>query len=463
MAVGTRVYGGKGRSNKRKGTALMVDMDKSATYAAEHELERWLDSTTPEQPTVNCLGGTFQPEPEAKFADPAAAQAYVDKVLAHLRDNGHTYNGRETIPVTVKPRRGATKVEYRRDGAILRIPPREIGGRWALRETTVLHELAHHLDDSRGPAHGPAFRSTFVRLLENIGSPVIAHMLQSAFSASGLNGTVPEDSDEESLDKIAKLLRQAEGTFNEHERDAFMARAQTLATRHSIALAVARAHTAKGEAREQPMFKDIRIGDRGKRGLAKYVELFLGIAHANDVRCTIMSDNTVVGAHGFPSDIDVCEALFASLLVQMVEAGERYLRSGRHREETVVAWSEARGEWVTKPMPTITARLAFYSAFADRIELRLADAREVEVDAATDAEDDSDGSGNLPVSTALALREKETAVLDFYEQQTKHVRGNWHGHRNTSRYDAAQARCAGDQAAREASLTSRQSLNQSAG
>ena len=52
------------------------------------------------------------------------------------------------------------------------------------------------------------------------------------------------------LVRIAALLRQAEGTSNEHEADAFMQAAQRLATTLSIDLAVARAHTAKREAHE---------------------------------------------------------------------------------------------------------------------------------------------------------------------------------------------------------------------
>lgn len=431
----------------------MNDLDKSATYKAENEVCRWLDTITPEQRTVNCLGGTFQPEIEVKFSNPGDVQPYVDKVLTHLRRNGHTYGGREDIPVTVRARKGAKEAHYRRDGALMYIPGREVGGSWALREMVVLHELAHHLDNSHGPAYGPAFRATFVRLLENIGSPVIAHLLQGAFSARGLNGAIPDGGEEKSLDKIAKILRQAESTTNEHERELFMSRAQALATQHSIALAVARAHTAKQEAREEPIFKDIRIGAPGKRGLAKYAELLLGITAANDVKCTILSDSTLVTAHGFPSDIEVCEALFASLLVQMVEAGETYLRSGKHREETVTTWSEREWRWVTKPMPTITARLAFYTAYARRIGARLAEAREAEIAAAVEAEQAD--AGNLPVSTALALREKEAAVLDFFEEQkvANGVRGTWKGRRNTSRYNAHSAARAGDTAARQASLT----------
>ncbi|MEO6794476.1 MAG: DUF2786 domain-containing protein, partial [Mycobacterium sp.] len=42
------------------------------------------------------------------------------------------------------------------------------------------------------------------------------------------------------LARIAALLRQAEGTDNAHEADAFMSAAQRLATATSIDLAVAR-------------------------------------------------------------------------------------------------------------------------------------------------------------------------------------------------------------------------------
>jgi hypothetical protein len=50
--------------------------------------------------------------------------------------------------------------------------------------------------------------------------------------------------DDRMLARIAALLRQAEGTDNPHEAEAFMAAAQRLATATSIDLAVARAHSA---------------------------------------------------------------------------------------------------------------------------------------------------------------------------------------------------------------------------
>ena len=51
--------------------------------------------------------------------------------------------------------------------------------------------------------------------------------------------------DDKMLARIAALLRQAEGTDNAHEAEAFMAAAQRLATATSIDLALARSHSAQ--------------------------------------------------------------------------------------------------------------------------------------------------------------------------------------------------------------------------
>jgi hypothetical protein len=129
-------------------------------------------------------------------------------------------------------------------------------------------------------------------------------------------------SEDRTLARIAPLLRQAEGTSNEHEADAFMQAAQRLATAHSIDLAIARAHTAKREGREEPVIKRIDIGPPGRRGLRTYAELFLACGRPNDVAFDIAHNSTYVIAYGLPSDIAVTETLYASLAVQMVRASD---------------------------------------------------------------------------------------------------------------------------------------------
>src|SRR3984885_6695474 len=166
-------------------------------------------------------------------------------------------------------------------------------------------------------------------------------------------------SDDKMLARIAALLRQAEGTDNAHEAEAFMAAAQRLATATSIDLAVARSASSTRTKAQDPMQRSITIGNAGTKGLRTYVQLFAVIAAANDVKVDVASNSTFVYAYGFAEDIDASHALYASLVMQMVRASESYLASGKHR-----------------PTPTITARLNFQLAFGARVGQRLAAARE---------------------------------------------------------------------------------------
>ena len=134
--------------------------------------------------------------------------------------------------------------------------------------------------------------------------------------------------DDKMLARIAALLRQAEGTDNAHEAEAFMAAAQRLATATSIDLAVARSHSTERTKAQTPVQRTITIGNAGARGLRTYVQLFTVIAHANDVKCDIASNSTFVYAYGFAEDIDASHALYASLVMQMVKASEGYIASG---------------------------------------------------------------------------------------------------------------------------------------
>ncbi|OBI45988.1 hypothetical protein A5707_22765 [Mycobacterium kyorinense] len=232
--------------------------------------------------------------------------------------------------------------------------------------------------------------------------------------------------DDKMLTRIAALLRQAEGTDNVHEAEAFMAAAQRLATATSIDLAVARSHAAKRTPAQTPVQRTISIGDAGTKGLRTYVQLFVVIAHANDVRCDVASNSAFVYAYGFAEDIDTTHALYASLVVQMVRASDAYIASGAHR-----------------PTPTITARLNFQLAFGSRIGQRLAETREQ-----TQREAKKD-RGRAP-GTAIALRNKEIELRDYYRGASK-ARGTWQATRASAGYSSA-ARRAGDRAGKRARL-----------
>jgi hypothetical protein len=234
--------------------------------------------------------------------------------------------------------------------------------------------------------------------------------------------------DDKMLARIAALLRQAEGTDNAHEADAFMAAAQRLATATSIDFAVARAHSANRTAAQAPTQRTITIGEPGSRGLRTYVQLFAVIAAANDVTCDVASNSTFVYAYGFEADIDTTHALYASLVVQMVRSCDAYLATGAH-----------------KPTPTITARLNFQLAFGTQIGQRLSEAREEARREATKEKATAPG-------TALALRNKDIELRQHYRAQSK-ARGTWRATSASAGYSSA-ARRAGDRAGRTARLGS---------
>jgi hypothetical protein len=232
--------------------------------------------------------------------------------------------------------------------------------------------------------------------------------------------------DDKMLARIAALLRQAENTDNAHEAEAFMAAAQRLATTTSIDLAVARAHAASRTPAQLPVQRTITIGEAGTRGLRTYVQLFVVIGAANDVKCDVASNSTFVYAYGFAEDIDATHALYASLVVQMVKASDAYIFSGAHR-----------------PTPTITARLNFQLAFGARVGQRLADARE-------EAKNEATKDRTHRPGTDIALRNKDIELKSFYREASE-ARGTWRANSASAGYSSA-ARRAGDRAGKRARL-----------
>lgn len=233
------------------------------------------------------------------------------------------------------------------------------------------------------------------------------------------------------LARIAALLRQAEGTDNTHEAEAFMAAAQRLATATSIDLALARSHSAERTKAQMPVQRTVTIGEAGAKGLRTYVQLFVVIGMANDVKCDVASNSTFVYAYGFAEDIDATHALYTSLVLQMVKASESYIASGAHR-----------------PTPTITARLNFQLAFGARIGQRLSEAKE---EAQQEADrDDRPG-------TAIALRDKDIELRSFYRQASQ-ARGTWRAASASAGYSSA-ARRAGDRAGKRARLGPQQEIS----
>jgi hypothetical protein len=211
------------------------------------------------------------------------------------------------------------------------------------------------------------------------------------------------------VDKVGKLLAQAEGTDNEHEAAAFVERAQQLATEHAVDLELARSRQAARRGAAEPLVQErVDVGARGKRGNRHRVLLYDVVARANDVMVNVAHDSTYVLGFGHRADLDVVERLWASLAVQMTAAAQRRLDAGEHRAAAVAAQ---------------TWRLSFYDGWVDAVGERLAAARRRAVEQST-AERASTSAGEP--STALVLRAKAERVQEFYAS-TSEARGSWRG------------------------------------
>lgn len=251
-------------------------------------------------------------------------------------------------------------------------------------------------------------------------------------------------------EKVAKLLAQAEKAGTEAEAQTFMDKAQQLATLHSIDLAKAR-HITIAKQRTTPVQRTITIGVRGTKGLNTLVTLINGIARANDVILNVAHNSTAVYAFGFAEDIDITEALFASLSVQMASAAAAWKREGTWRNDEV--YRRDRYGWGEyKPVTWLTARLDFQQSFAVRVGSRLARAKraaEAQAEAA-ETTDTADTTGNDEVGTALVLVEKRETVHDYHRQHSN-ARGTYRGYRDGG---ATSSRIAGAAAGERAKLSS---------
>ncbi|MBY4570037.1 hypothetical protein ACN95_08390 [Gordonia sihwensis] len=134
--------------------------------------------------TVQLAGTELTLPAEARFGSVDDVSAYARRVLA--LPSVRAEFTRAIVPVRVRTRRGERAAHYERATATIAVPD-SAGGRWALRELVVLHELAHHLDEVGAPAHGPAFVGALIGLVERVLGPEAALVYRVVFGDSGLS------------------------------------------------------------------------------------------------------------------------------------------------------------------------------------------------------------------------------------------------------------------------------------
>ncbi|MGC5248053.1 TIGR04338 family metallohydrolase [Gordonia sp. DT219] len=158
------------------------DSARSRLYEAERLLLRMFERPGSAR-TVQIAGTELTLPVEALFSSVDSVRDYVERVLAMPAVRQRFV--RAEVPVSVRARRGFRAAEYRRETGEIAIPQSR-DGRWALRELVILHELAHHLDDVAGPAHGRGFVLTLTELVGTVLGPEAGFVYRVVLSDSGL-------------------------------------------------------------------------------------------------------------------------------------------------------------------------------------------------------------------------------------------------------------------------------------
>lgn len=192
------------------------------------------------------------------------------------------------------------------------------------------------------------------------------------------------------LEKVRRLLAQAESTPYEGEAGVFFAKAAELMARYGIERALL---SAARHCDEKPECRVIEITSPYAR--AKAVLLHC-VAEASECKMFYSASGATASAEvfGFSSDLDSVEMLFTSLLLHAGTLLPRVQASGAERSSA-------------------SARRAFVIGYATRIEERLVAAR------AKAVADEETANGS---SVALVVRDRRSMVQAAADKQVPRAR-----------------------------------------
>ncbi len=154
-------------------TSTPRDAQRARVYAAEDAWALRLDAARRGAGRAEVAGSHLLLPAEKHFGTLQAAQAYCDAHLAGVP------------PVRVRQRKGLLKAHWEPPGVIaLPVPPH--GTPWALRETVLLHEMAHHVAFhlDRVADHGPAYTACMLGLVHRVLGPEAALALRVDYAES---------------------------------------------------------------------------------------------------------------------------------------------------------------------------------------------------------------------------------------------------------------------------------------
>lgn len=179
------------------------------------------------------------------------------------------------------------------------------------------------------------------------------------------------------IDTIVALLAKAERTDNEHEREAYLAKAQELQTKYAIEQGMI--DRARGDQTATETIVQARFCEERNTPLIKAKRnLVMWLAEVNNCFPVMGYRRAYMEITGFESDVRMVQNLYSSILLQL---------------QTAMQAAERRGE----PVGTVASwRVSYAHAYVRRVGNRLLAAKH----AATSGADSAPGSALVLVNRA---------------------------------------------------------------
>jgi putative metallohydrolase (TIGR04338 family) len=150
-----------------------VDRMRARVYAAEDQFAALMNRGG----SVDFFGSQIDIPIQRRFGDIDSVRTYVESVIQLLRSTDPNLS----LP-RVRVRRGSTRAHYEFDTQTMAFP---VNDQWALRETVILHECAHHVTlarhGSQVPSHGNEYVTSMLELVSRVLGEGPALLLRTGY------------------------------------------------------------------------------------------------------------------------------------------------------------------------------------------------------------------------------------------------------------------------------------------
>ena len=153
--------------------AKTPDTLRQAVYRAEDQWSALMDRGG----HIDFFGSTITAPVQVRFGNVNDVRDYVDRVC----------RARGIPAIQVRHRRGGTRAHYevRADGGVIAVPTDRP---WAMRESVVLHEIAHHVAITvhSSAHHDREFTSSMLALVQEFLGHEAELLLRTSYQAAGV-------------------------------------------------------------------------------------------------------------------------------------------------------------------------------------------------------------------------------------------------------------------------------------